>query len=79
MGGRCGRRCGLCLRLPDPSYRDEQIQLINDSVERIEWALREVLPKYPMGEIEPPPPLGDPKRLVFLDRPAAKTVRRAKT
>jgi hypothetical protein len=25
-----------------------QIQLINDSVDRIEWALREVLPQYPM-------------------------------
>jgi hypothetical protein len=24
-----------------------QLQLINDSVKRIEWALREVLPKYP--------------------------------
>jgi hypothetical protein len=23
-----------------------QLQLINDSVERIEWALREVLPRY---------------------------------
>jgi hypothetical protein len=26
-----------------------QLQLINDSVKRIEWALREVLPKYPHG------------------------------
>ena len=25
-----------------------QLQLINDSVERIEWALREVLPRYPI-------------------------------
>jgi hypothetical protein len=25
-----------------------QLQLINDSVDRIEWALREVLPKYPI-------------------------------
>jgi hypothetical protein len=24
-----------------------QLQLINDSVDRIEWALREVLPRYP--------------------------------
>lgn len=26
-----------------------QLQLINDSVERIEWALREVLPRYEVG------------------------------
>lgn len=26
-----------------------QLQLINDSVDRIEWALREVLPRYPIG------------------------------
>ncbi len=26
---------------------DEQIQLMKDSVDRIEWALREVLPRYP--------------------------------
>jgi hypothetical protein len=26
-----------------------QLQLINDSVERIEWALREVLPRYPQN------------------------------
>jgi hypothetical protein len=26
-----------------------QLQLINDSVNRIEWALREVLPRYPLG------------------------------
>ena len=26
-----------------------QLQLINDSVERIEWALREVLPRYPIN------------------------------
>jgi hypothetical protein len=26
-----------------------QLQLINDSVNRIEWALREVLPRYPIG------------------------------
>ncbi len=25
-----------------------QLQLINDSVDRIEWALREVLPRYPL-------------------------------
>jgi hypothetical protein len=26
-----------------------QLQLINDSADRIEWALREVLPRYPLG------------------------------
>jgi hypothetical protein len=26
-----------------------QLQLINDSADRIEWALREVLPRYPIG------------------------------
>lgn len=26
-----------------------QLQLINDSVNKIEWALREVLPRYPLG------------------------------
>jgi hypothetical protein len=26
-----------------------QLQLINDSVDRIEWALREVLPRYPLN------------------------------
>ena len=29
-----------------PSLDAMQLQLINDSVDRIEWALREVLPKY---------------------------------
>jgi hypothetical protein len=29
-----------------------QLQLINDSVNRIEWALREVLPRYPLGAAE---------------------------
>jgi hypothetical protein len=31
-----------------------QLQLINDSVDRIEWALREVLPRYPIGNISAP-------------------------
>ena len=31
-----------------------QLQLINDSVDRIEWALREVLPRYPIGAINTP-------------------------
>jgi hypothetical protein len=29
----------------------KQLELINDSVDRIEWALREVLPKYPIGRM----------------------------
>jgi hypothetical protein len=31
-----------------------QLQLINDSVNRIEWALREVLPRYPIGAVTAP-------------------------
>lgn len=31
-----------------------QLQLINDSVNRIEWALREVLPRYRIGAISTP-------------------------
>ncbi len=69
---------GLITFLPDPSHRDDQILLINESVERVEWALREVLPKYPAGEIAPPPPIGH-KRLVFLNRLATGTFKKVKT
>jgi hypothetical protein len=31
-----------------------QLQLINDSVDRIEWALREVLPRYPQDAMDAP-------------------------
>jgi hypothetical protein len=31
-----------------------QLQLINTSAERIEWALREVLPRYPIGAMSTP-------------------------
>jgi hypothetical protein len=31
-----------------------QLQLINDSADRIEWALREVLPRYPIGNMSTP-------------------------
>ena len=31
-----------------------QLQLINDSVDRIEWALREVLPRYPVSNMSTP-------------------------
>jgi proline racemase len=37
-----------------PSLDAMQLQLINDSVDRIEWALREVLPKYEIGKVESP-------------------------
>lgn len=39
-----------------------QLQLINDSVERIEWALREVLPRY---EVEAP--------TIPIEQPQSKT------
>ena len=46
-----------------PSLDAMQLQLINDSVDRIEWALREVLPKYQIGApIDAPPiPIEDPQ------------------
>jgi two-component sensor histidine kinase len=31
-----------------------QLQLINDSADRIEWALREVLPRYPLRAVNTP-------------------------
>jgi len=34
---------------PDAARSTGQVKLINESVERVEWALREVLPKYPTG------------------------------
>lgn len=37
-----------------PSLDSMQLQLINDSVDRIEWALREVLPKYQVEGTRPP-------------------------
>ena len=36
-----------------------QLQLINDSADRIEWALREVLPRYSVGAV--PVPEEDPQ------------------
>ena len=42
-----------------PALDSMQLQLINDSVDRIEWALREVLPQYdvesPAMTMKPPP------------------------
>jgi hypothetical protein len=37
-----------------PALDAMQLQLINDSVDRIEWALREVLPKYPVQGAQAP-------------------------
>jgi hypothetical protein len=44
-----------------------QLQLINDSADRIEWALRELLPRYPIGNVSAPVPDGqvDAIRPVF--------------
>jgi hypothetical protein len=67
---------GLSAFPPDPSHRDEQIQLVNESVERVEWALREVLPKYPKGPVATPPPNHGP---IPLRSPAMKTTRKAGT
>jgi hypothetical protein len=39
-----------------PALDSKQIQLINDSVDRIEWALREVLPKYEVEAAKIPVP-----------------------
>jgi hypothetical protein len=39
-----------------PSLDAMQLQLINDSVDRIEWALREVLPKYQAQGTQAPEP-----------------------
>jgi len=43
------------------SIGDDQLQLINASVERVEWALREVLPKYPVGMDAAKPPKPGPR------------------
>lgn len=42
-----------------PSLDAMQLQLINDSVDRIEWALREVLPRYQIDA--PPIPIENPR------------------
>lgn len=39
-----------------PELDSRQLQLINDSVNRIEWALREVLPKYEVEAAKIPAP-----------------------
>jgi len=69
---------GLSAFPPDPSHQDEQIQLINESVERVEWALREVLPKYPAEKIPLPPPIGHKHFMVF-GHSTTKAIKKAKT
>jgi len=44
-----------------PSLDAMQLQLINDSVDRIEWALREVLPKYQIDALSIPMENPQPK------------------
>ncbi len=50
----------LCGAQAESSLDGKQLQLIKESADRIEWALREVLPKYPAGEgaIAAQPPVG---------------------
>jgi hypothetical protein len=43
---------------PEATQSSRQLKLINESVDRVEWALREVLPKYPAGA--PPLPTEPP-------------------
>jgi hypothetical protein len=40
----------LCGAQPDLASDVRPLQLIKESADRIEWALREVLPKYPIDE-----------------------------
>jgi uncharacterized membrane protein (DUF485 family) len=50
----------LCGTQPESSLDGRQLQLIKESADRIEWALREVLPRYPADESAIPlqPPVG---------------------
>jgi hypothetical protein len=41
-----------------PALDAMQLQLINDAVDRIEWALREVLPRYPLDIVDNRKPQG---------------------
>ena len=41
-----------------PALDALQLQLINDAVDRIEWALREVLPRYPLETVDSRKPQG---------------------
>lgn len=46
--------CGV--RTPASSFDARQLQLIKESADRIEWALREVLPRYPVERNTAPEP-----------------------
>jgi hypothetical protein len=50
----------LCGSQPESIRGDKPLQLIQESADRIEWALREVLPKYPALETRSvrQPPVG---------------------
>jgi hypothetical protein len=50
----------LCGAQPDSVRGESPLQLIKESADRIEWALREVLPKYPAmeGRANRQPPVG---------------------
>jgi uncharacterized membrane protein (DUF485 family) len=50
----------LCGAQHESSLDGRQLQLIKESADRIEWALREVLPKYPASEnaVVRQPPVG---------------------
>lgn len=50
----------LCGTQPESSLDGRQLQLIKESADRIEWALCEVLPKYPASEnaVVKQPPVG---------------------
>lgn len=50
----------LCGAQPDSSLDARPLQLIKESADRIEWAMREVLPKYPVndGAFTRQPPVG---------------------
>jgi hypothetical protein len=37
-------------------FDDRQLQLIKESADRIEWALREILPRYPVSKADTPQP-----------------------
>ena len=41
-----------------PTLDAMQLQLINDAADRIEWALREVLPRYPLETVDTRKPQG---------------------
>lgn len=63
------------------SLDDAQAQLMKDSVDRIEWALREVLPRYPEGggttrptpTVQSPSPAPTPVSQVYVRKEGSDT------